>query len=123
MSALFQEIKIKIESDYELSLTHLFACFSTNKAYTHTALTSTQCFPVYTAYSHTMLPYSQRAHTMLKYMQYFRTRHANCLRRLLARLLVYNATQVPVVYPPDDPNADPALRHGIEKGCWGPWRQ
>eukprot|EP00041_Stephanoeca_diplocostata_P016588 m.327599 g.327599 ORF g.327599 m.327599 type:complete len:546 (-) comp20416_c0_seq2:286-1923(-) len=41
--------------------------------------------------------------------------------RLLARLLVYNASQVPVVYPPNDPNADPALRHGIERGCWGPW--
>uniref|UniRef100_F6TZG1 Sulfatase N-terminal domain-containing protein n=1 Tax=Ciona intestinalis TaxID=7719 RepID=F6TZG1_CIOIN len=36
---------------------------------------------------------------------------------LLSKLAAYNATAVPVNYPPSDPTSDPSL-HG---GFWGPW--
>lgn len=41
--------------------------------------------------------------------------------RLMARLVQLNATQVPVLYPANDPRSDPANRTGAEKGVWGPW--
>jgi hypothetical protein len=40
---------------------------------------------------------------------------------LMARLAVYNATQVPVIFPDGDPSNVPSERPGIEKGAWGPW--
>ena len=43
--------------------------------------------------------------------------HPSVVQRLLQRLQFYNSTSVPVLFPPQDPNADPAL-HG---GVWGPW--
>ncbi|GFS14723.1 arylsulfatase I [Elysia marginata] len=42
---------------------------------------------------------------------------SSTLHMMLERLRAYNATAVPPVYPPSDPNCDPKL-HG---GFWGPW--
>ena len=39
------------------------------------------------------------------------------VRFLLDKLAVYNETAVPAVYPPFDPESDPA-KHG---GIWYPW--
>ncbi|XP_053186432.1 arylsulfatase I-like isoform X1 [Scomber japonicus] len=39
------------------------------------------------------------------------------VQRLLARLVYYNQTAVPVYFPPDDPRANPS-QHG---GAWVPW--
>ncbi|XP_019969147.1 arylsulfatase I-like [Paralichthys olivaceus] len=39
------------------------------------------------------------------------------VQQLLARLVYYNQTAVPVYFPPDDPRANPS-RHG---GAWVPW--
>lgn len=39
------------------------------------------------------------------------------VRKLLARLVYYNRTAVPVRYPLEDPRADPSLSGGV----WLPW--
>ncbi|XP_034557963.1 arylsulfatase I-like [Notolabrus celidotus] len=39
------------------------------------------------------------------------------VQRLLARLVYYNQTAVPVYFPPDDPRANPDLH----EGAWVPW--
>jgi hypothetical protein len=43
------------------------------------------------------------------------------VKRLLVRLKEYNDTAVPILYPDNDPKANPADREGVEKGSWGPW--
>ena len=44
-------------------------------------------------------------------------KYPSVVRTLLQRLAYYNSTAVPVRYPAEDPDADPA-KHG---GIWGPW--
>jgi len=44
-------------------------------------------------------------------------KYPSVVRNLLQRLAYYNSTAVPVRYPPEDLNADPA-KHG---GVWRPW--
>ncbi|KAG9266164.1 arylsulfatase I [Astyanax mexicanus] len=39
------------------------------------------------------------------------------VRKLLARLVSYNHTAIPVCYPPDDPRANP----NVNGGAWVPW--
>lgn len=44
-------------------------------------------------------------------------KYPGIVKLLLDKLLAYNSTAVPVIYPPFDPNSLPS-KHG---GVWGPW--